>query len=698
MTMNAMTCARVLTMAVLAGLFAACGGGGSGGGDDEPSPFVEVVFPPLRCNVEDGSVRVRGVSTGVANVMSVDVGGVAASSVDGFNTWFATVPLSFGLNQLTVTARDDQGDQDPDAFTLRITRSIQLGPISSIDYDAAGNRVVMLQVSAKRLVTKDLATGAVRILSGDGVGTGVAFANPRHVVFDTARNRAIVSDQTVDDLITVDLTTGNRAKLTNTFFNSPDAMVLDAAGNRVLVTDTTIDAVVAVNLTTGARTTLSDDLTGTGEEFSLPNSIDYDAATNTAYVLDASLQAILAVNLANGDRTIVADRDTGTGGPMNSSTSITLAPGEDEILLVRGGFHRIEEVDIATGDRTILVSETGNGPPLEGPNHVIFRTGSQVLVSEGGGSVSLLQVNLNNDARTVVHDWRQGQGPIFEFVRGVAFDAERRRILAADDRLDALLAIDARTGNRSFFIQGQQPNGNFQRPERVRVDPDRDVAYVYGINPIQLVCVDLDTGFMDVVSRMNDVGAGETFQGVRDIEYDPLGQRYFASRSQPDVILDVDDASGDRTIFADATTGTGTPVSSVASLALDATNNRLYYRQSNGGALVNVVNIATGVRTSVTDNNNTGPTTSGAQDMRLDLARNRLVVFSGFDAEVVSLDLTSGDRQELSGPNVGGGVPAAGLYVGDIDRDLNLAACYDTSFRAIVIVDLSNGARATLSR
>ncbi len=691
-----MRCAFVFFGIVGSLVAVGCGGGGSGGGGGG-NPLVRVRFPAPVCNTETETLHVRGVSTGLSPITAVTVGGVPATSLDGFQTFSANVPLTFGLNQVAVVATDGQGQQDPDAPVLRITRSVQVGPVTSMDYDPATNRLLMLDPSP-RLVIKDLANGQVRILSGVGVGSGVAFENPRHVVFDTGHGRAIVSDQGVDDLIAVDLSTGNRSKITNTFFNSPDALALDAAGNRVLVTETTIDAVVAVDLTTGTRTTLSDDATGTGTGFELPASIVYEASSDTAYVLDLSLHTIFAVDLGTGNRTVLADDVTGTGTTLDSSTEIARDPFADRLVLTRAGFHRIYAVSLSTGDRTDLMSETGNGPSLDYPRHVVV-TGADRAILGQGGRPPLLTVDFATDTRATLHDWHLGTGPALETASAVGFDFQHGRYLVANDFGDALIAVNAGNGNRSIFLEGMQPAGGFGRPQRLEVDPALGVVHVYGESPIQVARVNLQNASMSVVARLPDVGMGESFQFSRDVRYDAGGGRYFASiGGSVNGILQIDALTGDRSIFADASTGSGLSVTTALQMAFDPVGGRLYFTLNNGSDLIGVADVATGVRTAVSVSGDPGPTTGGADDIRLDAARNRIVAFAGLGADVIAVDIATGTRTELSGPTVGGGLLGFFAKVGDLRADLDLAIVTDYVYDSLVLVDLTTGDRVTVSR
>jgi DNA-binding beta-propeller fold protein YncE len=117
-----------------------------------------------------------------------------------------------------------------------------------------------------------------------------------------------VTDNGLDALVAVDLTTGARTIVSNSStpdavnaFNNPYGVVLDSANNRALVTDYRLGALVAVDLTTGARTIVSNSSTPDAvNAFSNPYGVVLDRANNRALVIDH--QALVAVDLVNGQR------------------------------------------------------------------------------------------------------------------------------------------------------------------------------------------------------------------------------------------------------------------------------------------------------------------------------------------------------------------------------------------------------------
>ncbi|MFC6979365.1 hypothetical protein [Microbulbifer taiwanensis] len=150
------------------------------------------------------------------------------------------------------------------------------------------------------------------------------FDKPYGLALDSANNRALVADEGLDSLVSVDLDTGRRTILSggNTgsgaAFDDPRGVALDSANSRALVTDTGLGALLAVDLSNGDRTTLSDRGTGKGTGLTFPISLALDIANHRALVIDSGSGALVAVNLDSGDRTVLSDSGTGSGPALST--------------------------------------------------------------------------------------------------------------------------------------------------------------------------------------------------------------------------------------------------------------------------------------------------------------------------------------------------------------------------------------------
>jgi hypothetical protein len=702
---RALLAASLVASVVLA---SGCGGGGGGGG---PPPLVDVHFPPGDSLTEASSIRVRGASAGGA-LLGVTVGGIPAISGDGFQTWSAVVPLAPGENVLDVVATDADGEQDPSAPELRITRDLRMPPPASLDFDSAGNRLLVLDAQVRRVILFDLATNVQTLLSGPGRGTGVAFARPESAIFDLPRNRVLVSDSTLDAIFAVDLATGNRTFLTGqgvgsgTALNTPDGMALDAAGSRVLVTDQTLMAVVSVHVTTGVRTVVSSSTTGTGTAFSFPAEIVHDAAGNRAFVRDPSVGALFAVALATGNRTIVVDDG---GGFFGQSGGMALDLAGNRMLATDGGFDRVFATDLTTGAHTTISNDSGlgDGPPLASPGTLVHDAANDRVIVGQGGFAHLLAVDLSDGDRSTVFAQGFGSGPRLDSAEAVAFDRAHGRVLVADDTIrvgsaiGGLVAVDYDDGERRTFLVGPDDDEEFGRMTGVRVDAPNGRAFVYSSSGGRIGQVDLDD--MDLVTVASTaIGTGESLQFASDLAYDAVGSRLILPvGGSVNGLLEVDETTGNRTIFANASVGTGASTSGGLAVEVDPTGAVVYYGTNTEGTIARVT-VATGVRTRVTADGGggvgTGPSVAGMSAIRLDAANNRLLVVAGLTDSLMAVSLATGNRTELSGPNVGAGYPLAALRGGDVDFDRGLVVSTDATMDCLVVIDLTSGDRVAFSR
>ena len=85
-------------------------------------PTASFVFPGALSMTDAAQLTVSGRASDDVGVAGVSVNGVAATSIDGFRTWRAVVPLVTGVNVLCAEVRDGVGRVVPDASSVSVTR------------------------------------------------------------------------------------------------------------------------------------------------------------------------------------------------------------------------------------------------------------------------------------------------------------------------------------------------------------------------------------------------------------------------------------------------------------------------------------------------------------------------------------------------------------------------------------------------
>lgn len=188
------------------------------------------------------------------------------------------------------------------------------------------------------------------------VGTGPEFSNLQRVVH-TDDGRLLATDAVEEVIFEIDLATGDRSILsgmgvgTGVALDGPIGLAIESAGT-LLVADNFLRGVFRVDAATGDRVVLSANGTGAGPNFSIPVGIAVDA-TGRIFVSDLNLDAIVEVDPASGDRTVVSDDLTGAGPGLISPVEVTIS-ADGDLLVSDTAFDALFRIELATGDRTVL--------------------------------------------------------------------------------------------------------------------------------------------------------------------------------------------------------------------------------------------------------------------------------------------------------------------------------------------------------
>ncbi|CAN0555667.1 unnamed protein product, partial [Laminaria digitata] len=220
---------------------------------------VRLQFPPGgRVLTSTDAITVRGALNVAGTVTSVSVNAQPAVSSDGFAHFSAEVPLAPGDNPIEVRYVEDGIESVSMAGEVARQDVLLLSPT---EVQSAPGQLFVLDNALDRLLSIDLLTGAARIVSGSGVGSGSSFVGPEGLVL-TATS-AYVLDRSRDAVMTVDLATGARAIFSREGtgagprFVDPRGIGFDAAGQRLFVVDSNLDALFTVDIRTGERTIIS---------------------------------------------------------------------------------------------------------------------------------------------------------------------------------------------------------------------------------------------------------------------------------------------------------------------------------------------------------------------------------------------------------------------------------------------------------
>lgn len=656
------SCWLAAGLAASALLFPACGdddGGGSPPPDayagDGVAPTVKIQFPPPSSLTDTPTVTIRGTADDVDDIAAVSVNGIAAQSDDGFATWEATVPLTHGTNNLSVETRDefDAADLDAALITVVLSANVIDSP-TAVVADPANDRALVFDRQLDALIAIDYANGERIILSDDTTGEGPGLQDPAAAALDEAGNRVLVLDDT--SLLAVDLATGNRSVIADATTGvgdpllAPFDLVLDVAGNRALVLDidqtdlaNPVSTLYAVALDTGDRTVIVRGAGGSGPELVSPTALAIDPAGNRAFIASTDtsdganiVRAILAVALDTGERTVVStnanvDQGRTLGDPVAMVLDDTATPAR--LLVLDGGFDGVLAVALDTGNRTVVAEDRVTpGQDFSVPDALALdkaEGATRALVVDSGLDM-VIAVALDDGARTVLSGFNVGEGPLLAQPVAVVVDARAGSAgsaLVVDRQQSALVSVDFATSGRKELSSDEAGSGTgFEDPQALSLDVDTGLSgQIEAVGEIlvadpgaaALVSVDPVSGARTTLSG-GPAGTGPAFGAPRGVTFDPgdvaasVPSRFLVVDEQLDALFAVDPANGARTIVSDAATGTGPELGAPQAVTLE-----LGEMGRTGRALV------------VTEN----------------------------PAALIAVDLTTGDREELSGPNKGDGSP-----------------------------------------
>jgi hypothetical protein len=413
-------------------------GSGSSGGSGGAPPIATINFPPPVSSTDASSITVTGTASDETGVASVSVNGQNASSTDGFATWRAVVPLVAGPNTLTVSTVDTLGIGDPMAAeaTVHVAADVSgAGTQFNNGYAVAldSSRAFVSDFDSDELVAVNIDTGSTTgisvIISSATTGTGADFAGPGGAALVNGSTAALVTNWTPDELLMVDLVSGNRTVVSgSTVGMGPDLFgpigLAPVDATSVLITNNAADELMSVDLTNGNRSVVSAfGVRGNGPAFIAPEGVTMDSANNRALVTDSINNSLTAVTLADGNRTIISANanptampptpEVGTGPNFDYPIGVVLDSANNRALVVNNFSNLIIAVDLLTGDRTVFSNaNTIPGDPMAIPPEL-----PAIAV---------------------------GTGPALDFASGIALDGKDSAFVSGDK----LWAVELGSGDR----------------------------------------------------------------------------------------------------------------------------------------------------------------------------------------------------------------------------------------------------------
>ncbi|MGI1680180.1 MAG: hypothetical protein K6L75_15680 [Cellvibrionaceae bacterium] len=626
---------KICLILVFGALIASCGGGGGGGAQTPPpppSPPADVTAPVLSVDFpESGStfiypvvirspndiaeVLMRGSVSDNVKVTELMVNNVSTNYTSGASVFEVKVPLTFGVNNLSVKALDAAGNESTSVEFTVINEGLWFEQSSSVLFDESNNRLLVgaLLSGSNYIVSVDIATNEKRFLDV-GVFTGGDIITPVPFLIDynpIADELLFIDDG--GELSRLDMKTGNKTAISSlkagsgssgTGFKIYQLYDADYDENNNLVyiyasyygSSGQENAIFRVDLNNGAREVISSESIGGGESlfFGL-GGIAYDKMNNRLYV--ATAFRLMEVNLATGERTAVSDVNTGAGpiiygayrtlelDPLHSMAYLTFQPTGG------GGEYQTLTVDLNNGNRTLISDDsiplTGSsiGIPVQGST---IDTDERKLYFISSSMKAPIELDIVSGKRRLLAP-DLGLGPKVQYPAKGEYYEPTNALYVAEIKGRTITKVDLDSGVRTTVSGGGVGNGvDFGGPASLTIV--NNTIYVGDAGASAIFEVDIVTGNRTILSDSTH-GNGQDFIRLSDMAYDPVGQRLIVLDTRLDAVMSVDINNGNREILFNGM-GNGFSVDSKAhSLSANLAGDTIYIagRDSNSNAIRGVL-------------------------------------------------------------------------------------------------------------
>jgi hypothetical protein len=702
---------------------------------DRVPPSARIAFPTGAGYTGADTIAVRGYANDAHGVVDVTVNGVPANSLDSFQSWRADVPLTTGVNTISVTVTDAAGNVANGAATATITNKGEpIYALRGIDFDPAGNRLIVGDRSLNVIYSVSLEAGITRVVSP-------APASPifrlTDLTVDAPRNRAIVVESLLDALVAVDLTTGVRTVVApasqssaETHFTDSASIAVDAANNRAFVTRPGSLLVIGVDLVTGVRTVVASTTVGAGDPLIGAAGIAYDDITNPGtprlLVSDGGSGApdrIVAVDIATGDRSVLSSfaDSVGAGAFIDTPGALKLDAANHRVFVLDAAAGQVVAVDLVTGNRNLFSGDTVQSSIASTRGLAFVPTGSRVLAAKSDGAI--ISVDSVSQRSTLVSP-SVGSGFAMNYPEGLVIEqaGTPASLLVADAGTASLARVNLATGARTIVSSSADNVGTGPSITGI-VSVVRDTRWqstgnsvlaIVGDPNYSLVSIDLVTGNRMWLTDLNWESVGVA--GVpaltypRNVRLDAANNRvYFTDTAGPntEALYAINFQDLTRSTVTSATRGAGPLLDRASAFVLDLTaqpTRALIEDEGPGGILS--VDLATGDRSVFLAPwaEDPQPGASVASAMFLDTEFSRLIATRvGSTSNLFSISMDTGAQRVISGLDpvagsvVGRGPVPYGAMALDVDPD-GVAYVGNAWIGAIFAIDLVSGDRVMIAR
>lgn len=554
-------------------MLSSCGGGGSNGGSggQPPPPAItfDLVYPGEVSLTDANQVSVVGLADAsrLTSVIVKNGSNETAAHLDSSGRWRASaVPLVAGTNPLVVELTEKDGLVTE--ITIAEVQSLPIlsNPIGAL-FDSTNNRVLVLD--PKQLLSFDLSTNELEILSAPGIGAGADFGFTRHFALDGTGAIIVSSFRGIQR---VDPSTGDRTEhiILPSGFGPISTIAHDNILNRMFVVGFFRDLYVA-------DLSAAPPILATTIRPLPPFGIVAGGPSDSAYV--ASTDSIYSVSRFSLDVTKI-DASTGDSEPIfldfGNFVTPTVGIDYDDVasrLLILGASGAVFSLDPTTQSSGILLppSITTTVPvSLSG-----LSIGNDKLWSVSPLPGELRSIDPTTGLQSIEASSSVGDGARPGPMLTGRYDSATDRFIAIADL--RVIAIDPKTGSRRHLADLQDPvqfpaPSSFILASGIALSQDGTLAWVSDLFNQIVIEVNLLSGETREASGPN-VGVGPLPDQISGIAVNPQNSLAYLTDRFAQHIFRVDLATGQRDLLVDlsSTIAEG----QLRSLVLDSGSNRL---------------------------------------------------------------------------------------------------------------------------
>ncbi len=683
---------------ILVGATSCSGSGGSA--PPARHPELAIGFPSDGAVTTAPQVTVRGIASQPVTAVVVD--GLAANTADAFQNWQAIAQLGQVPRRLAIEFQTDPTSPLLPATTLGLRRVGGLLEAPTSMAFGPGGQAVVFDDAIGALLEIDVPGAGNRVVSDAERGTGPALGSIGDAVYDPT-GTAIYAIAPPDRVYEIDVATGNRTLLpdptTAGLFWNPGALALDAARNRLLVAGGFYNDLIAIELdaaSRGRRTRVSGNGAGSGIALRRPEDLAVDEVGSRALVVCEDTQNVIAIDVVDLGLG-VGHREEVRGGFIEPS-GIAIDPQTQRVYVVDTGNSALYELPSLGGLRIVAggFQSAGNGPTLMRPRRVDFAPGAvKATVLDTTGN-ALVDVDVDSGDRSIRHRPGAATGPEPIAPRGICRDVAAQRALLVDRARAIVLAIDLVTGERTVFSSGQVNSSvgtgpGFEAPAAIALDPTRGRVLVTDLDHV--IAVDLVNG--DRTALTGALSGQVPPQEFVHLDIDD-GQTALLATATELWTLDLE--TGLAEVASSSIRGAGAVFTSIHGIAADPTNRRAIAlaTTATGDGLFGV-DVTTGNRIQLSGATvGGGPPLSSAQALTYDASTGLAWVKN--DTSILTVATGTGVRFEIAGPGRGNGPAlshAAAMCFGATNDTLLVSA---STIAGVLAIDRPSGERVLMSR